>query len=245
MYEWLPSAHFLSAIVSMDDANPLPAWLRDATITHLPWTAVAYRLAGAVLLGPIVAGIYAATQRRPTRHVLPLITTLILLTILVTMSTVVIGDSVARAFSLLGALSIVRFRTIVDDTRDTSFVIFAVVIGMATGAGNLLVCLIGIPAVAFIAFALFFFGKSFSPSTQRLLEVRLNAGLDPESLLTPYFRTHLHTWHLANVVSARQGTLLEVAYRVRLNNAAAILPLVKILQNVEGIFEVNVKEERT
>ena len=243
MLEWFPDVQFLSAIVPMDDASPLPAWLRDATTSHLPWREVVFRLAVALVLGPIVAGIYAATQRRPARHVLPMLTTLILLTFLVTMSTVVIGDSVARAFSLLGALSIVRFRTMVEDTRDTAFVIFAVVVGMATGAGNLLVCLIGIPAVAIVAFTLFFFGRSFSPSTQRLLEVRLNAGLDPDSLLAPYFRTHLHTWHLASVVSARQGTLLEVAYRVRLRNAAAILPLVKILQNVEGVFAVDVKEE--
>ena len=47
----------------------------------------------------------AATQRRPARHVLPLLTTLVLLTILVSMSTLVIDTSIARAFGLsLGEL---------------------------------------------------------------------------------------------------------------------------------------------
>ena len=71
--------------------------------------------------------------------------TLVLLSVLICMVTAVIGNYVARAFSLAGALSIVRFRTIVEDTRDTAFVIFAVVVGMAIGYGQILVPLIGIP----------------------------------------------------------------------------------------------------
>ena len=52
------------------------------------------------------------------------------------MVTQVIGDNVARAFSLVGALSIVRFRTVVRDTQDTAYVIFAVAVGMAVGANH-------------------------------------------------------------------------------------------------------------
>lgn len=44
-----------------------------------------------------------------------------------------------------------RFRTVVEDTRDTAFVIFAVAVGMAIGAGYLKVPLVGIPFVALTA----------------------------------------------------------------------------------------------
>src|SRR2546430_8185921 len=67
--------------------------------------------------------------RRPPRSTLFPYTTLF-------RSTQVIGDNVARAFSLVGALSIVRFRTVVRDTQDTAFVIFSVVVGMAIGAAH-------------------------------------------------------------------------------------------------------------
>ena len=63
------------------------------------------------------------------------------------MVTQVIGDNVARAFSLVGALSIVRFRTVVRDTQDTAYVIFAVVVGMAVGAKNPWVAFIGLGLV--------------------------------------------------------------------------------------------------
>ena len=64
------------------------------------------------------------------------VATLVLLTILIAMVTQVIGDNIARAFSLVGALSIVRFRTVVRDTQDTAYVIFAVAVGMAVGANH-------------------------------------------------------------------------------------------------------------
>jgi uncharacterized membrane protein YhiD involved in acid resistance len=75
-----------------------------------------------------------------------------MMTILIAMSTQVIGDNVARAFSLVGALSIVRFRTVVKDTRDTAFVIFSVVVGMAIGAGHLTVAIVGIIVAGIAAF---------------------------------------------------------------------------------------------
>ena len=78
----------------------------------------------------------------------------ILLTVLIAMVTLVIGNSVARAFGLVGALSIVRFRTVVDDTRDTAFVIFAVIVGMAIRAGVWLVPLTGIPLIGCLAVGL-------------------------------------------------------------------------------------------
>ena len=76
------------------------------------------------------------------------LTTLILLATVIAMATQVIGDNVARAFSLVGALSVVRFRTVVKDTQDTAFVIFAVVVGMASGANHLVVALVGMGIVA-------------------------------------------------------------------------------------------------
>src|SRR4029453_12202540 len=103
---------------------------------------VAIRLVAGLLGGIIVSRIYRAT--RPDLAIAPSFPgTLVLLAVLIAMVTQVIGDSVARAFSLVGALSIVRFRTVVRDTQDTAFVIFAVIVGMAAGADQLWVAVLG------------------------------------------------------------------------------------------------------
>ena len=69
--------------------------------------------------------------------------TLIILCMLISVVMVVIGDSVARAFSLVGALSIIRFRTVVQDPRDIAFVFFALATGMAVGASDPPIAILG------------------------------------------------------------------------------------------------------
>src|SRR6187549_1761836 len=102
------------------------------------------RLLASLVLGGVVALIY---RRARSEDASSFTATLVLLSILIAMVTQVIGDNVARAFSLVGALSIVRFRTVVRDTQDTAYVIFAVVIGMAVGSSDLWVAIIGLGVV--------------------------------------------------------------------------------------------------
>jgi len=72
------------------------------------------RLLTALAMGVAIAWIFEHTDRGGDRG-MSFPTTLILLCALVAMVTQVIGDNVARAFSLVGALSIVRFRTVVRE----------------------------------------------------------------------------------------------------------------------------------
>ena len=111
------------------------------------------RLVLALLLGLAIAWVYR--RARPMNDEAESFgVTLVLLTILIAMVTQVIGDNVARAFSLVGALSIVRFRTVVRDTQDTAYVIFAVAIGMAMGANHPSVALCGLVVVGVTALLL-------------------------------------------------------------------------------------------
>ena len=219
-------------------------WLQSPPVSpDLDGTTMAWRLLAAALFGLLVAGVYAATQRRATGSLFSLATTLVLLTILVAMTTIVIGDSVARAFGLVGALSIVRFRTVVDDTRDTSFVIFAVVVGMALGSGHYLVCCVGVPVVTVVAVGMSGLGRAVATSSvTRRLEVRVGLGHDPAILLEPALRPWLRSWSLVSIVSARQGAALNLVDQVRLKDAAMMLALVKSVHALEGVQAVELKE---
>ena len=118
-------------------------WLMaQTTDTVVAPGTLAVRLSVALALGGCVAVVYRLSHGREHERSEALSTTLVLLAVLIAMVSIVIGNSVARAFSLVGALSIVRFRTVVDDTRDTAFVIFSVIVGMAAGDGQFLVALI-------------------------------------------------------------------------------------------------------
>ncbi len=199
------------------------------------------RLIGAALCGWIVAWIYK--QTRPAEDVSPSFPpTLVLLSVLIAMVTQVIGDSVARAFSLVGALSIVRFRTVVRDTQDTAFVIFAVVVGMAAGASNLTFALIGIAVVGTAAYLV---QPHRHPAVwewvDTVLTVKIGSGQDPEALLGATLKRHLDHCETSAVSTARQGTALEITYKIRMKEGVSEAALVKDLNLLDGVQGVDLR----
>jgi hypothetical protein len=190
-----------------------------------------------------VALIYRVTHGRHHEDPTTLKTTLVLLAILIAMVSMVIGDSVARAFSLVGALSIVRFRTVVEDTRDTAFVIFAVIVGMAAGAGQFILPLIGIPVVGVAAVVLSYaFRKNTTPAQpESTLAVRLGLGRDPEAVLGPILQRQLESHRMISAETARQGSALDLKYLVRLGASAKMAALVSELNQVEGVQGVELR----
>ncbi len=199
---------------------------------------VVLRLAVALVFGTIVAWIYKRTTAdRDSLSSFPI--TLALLAVLIAMVTQVIGDNVARAFSLVGALSIVRFRTVVRDTRDTAFVIFAVVVGMATGAQNPWVAVIGI---AVIGAAVFYTSKRSKVADcfpeAFLVTVRVGLGYDADHILGGTLDSHLHQRSVVSVHTSKQGAALNITYEGRLRRTASAEALVKTLNLIDGVQDV-------
>ena len=123
----------------------MPEWLQR-TFPNSPTVAIndmVIRLLAAFILGCGVAAVYRFTHRKDAQYSPTFVTTLVMLAVLIAVATQVIGGNGARAFTLLGALAIIRFRTVMQDSRDTAFVIFSVIEGMAAGDGHLEVALAG------------------------------------------------------------------------------------------------------
>lgn len=203
---------------------------------------VAARLGAAAAAGLVVAAMHRLVRGGKGRATAPFATTLVLLTVLVALTTLVIGSNLARAFGLVGALSIVRFRTIVEDTRDTAFVIFAVVAGMALGAGEWGAAGVGVPLVAVMALGLSCVIDRRSIGPARRLVVRVAPGRDPAALTTSLLEQHTTTRRLVAAGTARQGAALEAKWDVRLRDPEGLLALVKALCAVEGVQHAEIEE---
>lgn len=223
----------------------MPEWLTKsfAVDQELATETVLLRLLLAAGYGGCVAVIYIFSHGRKKPDAVTLKTTLVLLSILIAMVSMVIGESVARAFSLVGALSIVRFRTVVEDTRDTAFVIFAVIVGMGAGAGLLLVPLVGIPLVGIAAILLSQVGNKPGKDEGQAspLSIRLGLGHDPEKSLDDVLRRHLESFRLVATGTARQGSALDLSYLVRLKANTKLTILVTELNQVEGVQSVELR----
>jgi len=223
----------------------MPEWLESSFSSDQSHDAatVATRLALAALAGVLVGMIYRFSHGRESRDASALFTTIVLLSVLIAMVTMVIGNSVARAFSLVGALSIVRFRTAVDDTRDTAFVIFTVVVGMAVGTGLLLVPLIGIPLVGVTALML-----SAAPVESResrvryVLTVRLASGTDPDAEVVPAIKVHGEDIRLISSATSRQGASVDLVWHLRLRAEGGLPRLVAVINECNGVQSVELRE---
>ena len=81
---------------------------------------------------------------------------LVALTLITTTVMIVIGNNIALSLGMVGALSIVRFRTAIKDSRDTVYIFWTIVVGICCGSGDYIVAAVG-SAFAFVL--LLFFGR--------------------------------------------------------------------------------------
>jgi hypothetical protein len=223
----------------------MPDWL-TTSLASGPSAAplpLAWRIGVALVLGVAVAGLYRWARRGeeipPTFQ-----TTLVLLAALIAMATQIIGDNIARAFSLVGALSVVRFRTVVKDTQDTAFVIFAVVVGMAAGANHLAVGLVGLVVVGIASLALWPPGRGNGwqgPGVTLSMRVGLADGIRAAAEAT--LAASAEHYDLVSAGTARQGSSLDLAYRVRLRPGCSPAGLVAELNGLAGVESVQLSRD--
>jgi uncharacterized membrane protein YhiD involved in acid resistance len=89
---------------------------------------------------------------------------IIVLALITSVVIMVIGNNLARAFGLVGAMSIIRFRTAIKETQDIIFIFFALAIGMASGVG---LHALALASTIFIGLILFVLTKTSAASPSK------------------------------------------------------------------------------
>ena len=111
---------------------------------------------------------------------------LLALTIMTGVVMTVIGNNIALSLGMVGALSIVRFRTAIKDTRDTTYIFWAIVIGICCGVGDYQVAGIG-SGVIFVV--LLIFGRVRNENRMLLIIRAANEKeLDLEGIVSRYYQ---------------------------------------------------------
>ncbi len=185
------------------------------------------------LLSMAIAWVYRATHTG-TSYAQSFAQTLVIMGMCTALIMLVIGSNIARAFSLIGALSVIRFRNAVKETRDVGFMFLVMACGMACGTRFYMLATFSTAVfAAVIAFMhrLDVFRKDVS---ERMLRVRMPAGADPESLLDPVFRDHLEDARLVALETVSGGTLQELVYVVMLRNESSPHSFLESIREVNG-----------
>jgi len=191
----------------------------------------------ALLLGVVVAGLYRVSI--PGRVLSPaMIGSLVLLSVIGSMVMMVIGNNIARAFSLVGALSIIRFRTAVKDTRDTAFVFFALAAGMAAGTTRTMLVVSAFGGVGVFVLVLNRVKFGVNPDSTVLLTYSAVPDEVCQEASIGIIKKHGRVMTLTGLHTQRQGQLVEVSYLVELRRGTSPHRLVADLTELPGISRV-------
>jgi len=120
--------------------------IRDQS--SLTWEQIIANIAVAAIIGFVIYISYFISHRG-TLYSRKFNASLVILTVLTSMVMTVIGNNVALSLGMVGALSIVRFRTAIKDSRDTVYIFWTIIAGICCGVGDFIVASVG-SAVVFL-----------------------------------------------------------------------------------------------
>jgi len=197
-----------------------------------------FNLAVAFLAGLIISIIYRLAGKGPN-YSINYLNSLIILSMITCIIIMTIGNNLARAFGLVGAMSIIRFRTAVKDIVDIVFIFFALAVGMAAGV-ELHFLAIGsaiIIGLVYLVLAKFTF---VYPARKEILVQFAYSGNGEE--VKPYLAVlekFCKSYDLINVKSLGTRDVLEISYYVHLNKKNDSTTFLQQLKAVPGINYAN------
>ncbi len=167
-----------------------------------------------LLLGLFVAYIHMKT----TKYTKNFIITLSILPLLVQIVMMMVNGNLGTSVAVLGAFSLIRFRSIPGNSREITSIFFAMAIGLATGMGQLI---LAIMLTIIIGFVLFILSKSkFGEQkiSDQVLKITIPETLDYNNVFNDIFNEYLEEYKLFQVKTTSMGSLYELSYKVSLKD---------------------------
>ena len=210
------------------DLTPLPDFYGPYDILQ--------NLGAAVILSLIVAIVYRRTHKGLS-YSQSFTLTIIFVGVIVAIVMMVIGNSLSRAFALVGALSIIRFRTVVKDTKDTAYVFLALAVGMAAGTGNYVLGAIGTAVVSILALVLHATNFGALYKSEFILRFRLDKDNESAAHLEQINMMAKRS-SLLHIEHSGDGNTLQMTFDIILQEGRTAEELAKAVGGLPGVNEV-------
>lgn len=191
-----------------------------------------------LVCGTIISLFYRSSYNGPGYQA-SFVNSLIVLVIITSIVIMVIGNNLARAFGLVGAMSIIRFRTAVKETQDIMYIFFSLSIGMAVGVGLHLLALLG---SIFIGTITYFLSKSkFSAPVKSdlLLQFIYNSNEITKDKYSDLIAEYCKINKLVNAKAIGNKDEIELSYYVGFKDKEKTTDFFKKLREIKGISNVN------
>lgn len=210
------------------------------TLSLFPLSAaeIVRNLLVALICGYLVSWLYRITYKGPG-YSISFVNAMILLAMITALVIMVIGNNLARAFGLVGAMSIIRFRTALKETQDIVFIFFALAAGMAAGAGYFLIAFLGTIFIGIVILIITKTGLGVPRQREYLLQFSYTASPDAPPPYLPVIQKHCRRHEVINVRSLDETHLMEVSFYVRLKDEQQNDDFIRELSATSGVRNVN------
>lgn len=197
-----------------------------------------------LVLGLMISQVYIKTHRKEG-YAENFPVTLIMLPAIIAVIILLVGNNVARAFSLAGAFSLIRFRSAPGDPKDIAYVFFTLAVGLACGMGYLLYALIFalILCMVMIVIAKTRYGQSSTPKMN--LKITIPEDMNYNHLFDETFTSYLNDWKLTKVKTSNFGSLFELFYTIVLKSPDSQKDLIDELRSKNGNLNISLTINNT
>jgi hypothetical protein len=186
-------------------------------LTDMTFIKVLIILLVATANGAVVSLLYAFTHRK-TVYDHAFNTTLLLLPLIVSVIIMLVSNNIARAFSLAGVFTLVRFRTTISDTRDITFVFSTVAIGLAMGMGYITYAVIITAFIMGVLLLISFLKLDEVKDNNAKLKIIIPESLNYIGAFDDVFKTYTTYARLRKVKTTDFGTTFELTYIINMRS---------------------------
>ena len=169
------------------------------------------------VLSAAIGWVYRATHRNIS-YSQSYVQTLVILGMIISLIMLVVGSNIARAFALVGALSVIRFRNAIKETRDVGFIFLVMGIGMACGTRFYVLAIAATVAICLAIVVMQRFNWFHLSVQRQVVKVQVPADDDVDYLqqIADVLIRHTAEFELVSMESIRGGALTELLYAAKL-----------------------------
>jgi uncharacterized membrane protein YhiD involved in acid resistance len=190
---------------------------------------IALALALSFVLSSVIGWVYRATHRNIS-YSQSFVQTLVILGMIISLIMLVVGSNIARAFALVGALSVIRFRNAIKETRDVGFIFLVMGIGMACGTRFYLLAIAATVAICLVVVIMQRFNWFHLNVQRQIVKVQVPADEDHSNEIQDVLIRHTAEFELVSMESVQGGALTELMYTVRLRKGTEPATLIAALR---------------
>lgn len=206
------------------------------TSTELTLSYALLTLVISIALGALISFTYMKTQIGYTQN---FALTMIVLPVIVAIIILLIGSNIARAFSLAGAFSIIRFRSAPGDPKDIAFVLFTMAAGLACGVGAFGYAVLFTVVLCLLMFFLKAIKFGTKKATQKLLKITIPENLSYEEAFDEVFKQFKIDYELRKVRTSELGSLYELVYLITIDHLTNQKALLDAIRCRNGNLDIN------